>query len=351
MGHHPGARVVAFWFVAQGLGMQRHRSGVVAEMELKQLEMFVAVVEERSILKAADRVYRTQPAVSIALKKLEEEVGEQIFDRGQRYEYLLTPAGDVLYTHAKRVLNLIDETRRSLEDLAKVRRGQLRIGASESINLYLLPAITHVFRKRYPYIRFEVACKHSDELLRMLKERRLDLALLAYKPKGSDVEARQIMRDELVLITSPSHRLAKPGSAQVQDLSSESFIMEGGASSMRDTIEEVFKECGTPLNIEVESGAIETIKRMVAMGLGIGFVPLMCVKEEVARGELAVVSVEGLRIERKLWVARRRSDAHSQAAKAFQRIVLTLADKGGWSEPSLGIEEVRYAVAGGVGNE
>jgi DNA-binding transcriptional LysR family regulator len=296
-------------------------------MELMQLEMFVAVVEEGSVHKAADKVCRTQPAISIALRKLENEIGSPLFDRAQRYDYHLTPAGELLYSYATRMVALRNETVASLRDLVHLRRGAVRIGANESTSVYLLPRLTQAFHEQYPDIKIEVTCEHSEELLSQMQARRLDLALLAYLPEDHDLEARLIMRDELVLIVSPRHRLALASNVQVKDLEKESIIIEGAPSSLHEKVVDAFLDHQTPLNVQVKSATIETIKQMVASDVGVGFVPRMCVDREVARRELAIVPVGGLQLDRTLWVVRPRSDAHSHAALAFMRVVNSLAEK------------------------
>ncbi|HEX9424737.1 MAG TPA: LysR family transcriptional regulator [Pyrinomonadaceae bacterium] len=296
-------------------------------MELMQLEMFVAVVEEGSVHKAADKVCRTQPALSIALRKLEEEIGSKLFDRSQRYDYQLTPAGELFYSYATRLVALRNETTAALQDLAHLRRGAVRIGANESTSVYLLPRLTQAFYEQYPDIKIEVSCGHSEELLAEMQARRLDLALLAYLPEDHNLEARLIMRDELVLIVSPRHRLALSSNVKVKDLEKESLIIEGAPSSLHEQVVAFFRSHETPLNIQVQSATIETIKQMVATDVGVGFVPLMCVGREAARRELVIVPVEGLNLERSLWAVRPRSDAHSHAAIAFMRVVNSLAEK------------------------
>jgi DNA-binding transcriptional LysR family regulator len=151
--------------------------------------------------------------------------------------------------------------------------------------------------------------------------------LLAYLPEDHDLEASLIMRDELVLIVSPRHRLALAANVHVKDLEKESIIIEGAPSSLHEKVVDAFRDHQTPLNVQVRSATIETIKQMVASDVGVGFVPLMCVDREVARGELVIVAVEGLQLDRQLWVVRPRSDAYSHAALAFMRVVNSLAEK------------------------
>jgi len=296
-------------------------------MELMQLEMFVAVVEEGSTQAAAERVCRTQPAVSIGIKKLEERLGSPLFDRSQRHNFLLTPAGELLYSYATRLLNLRNEAIAALVSLKKLEQGHLLIGANESTNSYLLPHLTQVFHERHPNIKIEVVCQHTDGLVRQLKERRLDLALLAYLPEDHGLEAQPLVRDEVVLITSPQHQLAQRERVTVRDLEKESVIVESHPSSLRERVVEAFQRSETPLNIRVESATIDTIKKMVAMNVGLAFVPLMCVREEVSRRELVVLPVEGFQQKRTLWAVRRREGPHSHAADAFMQVVKLEAEK------------------------
>jgi DNA-binding transcriptional LysR family regulator len=222
---------------------------------------------------------------------------------------------------------LRNEAVAALRDLSLFRRGAVRIGANESTSVYLLPRLTHTFHERYPEVKIEVTCGHSEELVLKLRERSVDLALLAHLPEEHELETRLIMRDELVLIVSPRHRLACAENAHLQDLETESIITEGAPSSLHEKIVEAFRDHHTPLNIHVESATIETIKKMVAAGVGVGFVPLMCVQEEAATGELVIVPIEGLQSERTLWAVRRRSDVHSHAAIAFMKVVNSLAEQ------------------------
>jgi DNA-binding transcriptional LysR family regulator len=293
-------------------------------MELHQLEMFVAVVEEGSVQRAAKRVFRTQPAVSVTVRKLELQIGAPVFDRSNRNLPTLTPTGKLLYEYAKRLLALRDETFTALKELSDVRRGTLRIGANESISFHLLPRFVQAFLQKHSRVRIVFSYQNSEKLLQELKDRKLDLALLAYATDDPEVETRLLMRDELVLITSPQHVLAGRASVHIKELKDEQVIAEDHAG-WREMVVNSFAQHATPLDIRIESATIEMIKKMVAAGLGVGFVPLLCVRSEVERGELRVVPVEGLKQERRLWVARRRRGAHSHAAKAFLSVIMLVA--------------------------
>lgn len=297
-------------------------------MELMQLEMFAAVVEEGSVRDAAQRVFRTQPAVSIAISKLEREFEGPLFDRSRRHEYCLTQIGEALYHYATRMLSLRRETISVIADIRNLRMGRVRIGANESICLHLLPKLAQAFLTMHSGVRLEVICDRSKSLLADLKDRKLDLALLSFRPEDKDLDSNFVMRDELVLITNPTHAFAGRRIVNFKDLSDQSLLVMDVSepSPWHSKIAEAFMQVKAPLRLTVENAPIETIKKMVAIGLGVGFVPLMSVGEELARGELAVVEVDGFRLERSVWLVNRHA-AHQPSARAFIQIAVSFGEQ------------------------
>jgi DNA-binding transcriptional LysR family regulator len=297
-------------------------------MELMQLEMFVAVVEEGSVRGAAERVLRTQPAVSIAMSKLEQEFEAPLFERAKRQEHRLTQVGEALYQQAKRMLCLRTETLSTIADLRNLRIGRVRIGANESISLHLLPKLAQSFLAEHPDICLEMKSERSKSLLVDLKERKLDLALLSFKPDDNELDSRFVMQDELVLITAPTHTLTKRAQVHFEDLSEQSVLLMDVSepSPWHRTVAEAFVQVKAQMRLTVEKAPIEAIKKMVAIGLGVSFVPRLSVEEELARGELAIVEVGGFHSERSVWLVRRRA-VQSPAAKAFGQTVLAFGEQ------------------------
>ncbi len=297
-------------------------------MELMQLEMFVAVVEEGSVRGAAERVFRTQPAVSIAVSKLEREFEAPLFDRSKRHEYRLTQVGEALYQHATRMLSLRSETISAVGDIRNLRSGRLRVGANESVSLHLLPKFVQTFLTEHSGIRIEVKCERSESLLADLKDRKLDLALLSFRPEDKELDSKFLMQDELVLITSPTHAFAAKGRVNIRDLGEESLLVMDVSepSPWHRKIAEAFVQVKAPLHLTVENAPIEMIKKMVAVGVGVGFVPLMSVREERDSGKLAVIEVDGFRLERSVWLVRRHA-VQSPAAKAFLQTALAFGEQ------------------------
>lgn len=289
-------------------------------MELSQLEFFCTVVEEGSFSKAAERVYRTQPAVSIAIRRLEEEIGAPLFERSQKTP-ALTEVGQLLYDYARRILSLRDQAFEVAAELRSLKRGRVRIGANESTSLYLLPQLILEYRKRYPGVKVEVFGHVSDRLPREVLDGNVDFALLAFEPVDSDLESFPVLRDELVLILHPEHPLAKSESVTIDQLGRESFVAHNVKTGSRQKVMEAFAQHHTPLNITLELATIETIKRFVQLKIGLGFVPRMCVAEELQQGSLATVPVQDLTYERTLWVTHRRGMTFSHAAASFLELL------------------------------
>jgi DNA-binding transcriptional LysR family regulator len=289
-------------------------------MEMSQLEFFLQVIAEGSFSKAADAVGRTQPAVSIAVRRLEEEVGAPLFDRSQKTP-TLTEAGVCIQDYAQRILSLRDQARGAVSELRALRRGLVRVGANESTSLYLLPQVILAFRERHPEIKVEIYRHVSDRLPREVLGGSVDFAVLAFEPVDRDLESFCVLRDELALILHPSHPLASRDEVTIEELGGESFLAHNVRTASRNRVIEAFAEHHTPLNITLELATVETIKRFVQLNVGLAFVPRMCVREELERGTLASVPVRDLSYARTLWVTHRRNATFSHAAAAFLSVL------------------------------
>ncbi len=289
-------------------------------MEMSQLEFFLKVVAEGSFSKAADRVGRTQPAVSTAVRRLEEEVGAPLFDRSQKVP-TLTEAGVVIQDYARRILSLRDQARGAVAELRALRRGLVRVGANESTSLYLLPQVILAFRERHPEVKVEMYRHVSERLPREVLQGSVDFAVLAFEPEDRDLESFCVLRDELALILNPAHPLSTREEVTIEELGGHPFLAHNVRTGSRNKVIEAFAEHHTPLNITLELATVETIKRFVQLNVGLAFVPRMCVREELERGALASVPVRGLSYTRTLWVTHRRNATFSHAAAAFLSVL------------------------------
>lgn len=298
-------------------------------MEFQQLEMFAAVVEEGGVGRAAERVFRTAAAVSIALTKLEEEFGVKFLDRSDRSRTQLTEPGRLLYSYARRILDLRQAAASAIRDGAQHRREILRLGTHESTSLYFLLSLIRPFNAAYSHIKTEIICGSSERLLSALSNQTIDLALIGDAPDQPNYHRHLIARDHLVLITHPNHRLASlKQEVGVSDLADEFLIVQSARSKLRQRLVEAFAQIDIRFQPGVENIAIETIKLMVIENLGVGFVPRMCVQEELKRGELIAITVNGVRNDWDLSLVRLKDQRHSTAAKTFFDLCLNLTPMG-----------------------
>jgi len=296
-------------------------------MDIFDLETFRSVAREGSFSRAAQKLGRTQPAISQAIRKLEQELDEPLLDRSSR-DGTLTDAGKVLLEYAERMLNLRQEAQNALVELREKHRGRLLLAANEFTCLYLLPVL-HRFRQLHPMIQIAVqrslASRIPDELLR----HNVELGVLSFRPEDPLLHSIVVHRDELAFLVHPRHPLARQRQVSIRQLGSESFVAHNVPSTYRAKVVQAFKRHKTPLHMEVELPTIEAIKKFVIMGNGVALAPGICVEAEVARGELVRVPVRELRLERKLRIVYRRGKSLSHAARAFLRVAEAMAAEGG----------------------
>jgi DNA-binding transcriptional LysR family regulator len=292
-------------------------------MDLAQLEVFLAVAREGRFSRAAEKLYRTQSAVSQSIRKLEDELGESLFDRSSR-EGVLTDAGRVLQEYAERLLNLRGDAQEALVELRELQKGKLAIAANELTALYLLPVLAE-FRRLHPMIRIMVrrslGSRIPDDVLRHGAE----LGVLTYDPQEPQLCSTIVYLDELIFVVPPSHPLATARQVSIRQLGAESFVAHNVVSPYREKVIQAFKRHKTPLHMDIELPTLQAIKRFVAMGNGVALVPEISVENELARGELIRIPVRELRLHRKLRLIYRKSASLSHAARAFLKVAETIA--------------------------
>lgn len=294
-------------------------------MDLFQLEIFLTVAREGSFSRAADKLFRTQPAVSQAIRKLEREVGESLFDRSSR-DGTLTDAGQMLQEYAQKLLNLRSEARVALKELREMHKGKLAIAANEFTCLYLLPALAE-FRRLYPMIKITVLRALASRIPADVLKHGAELGAISFDPEEPLLKSIVVYRDELTFVVNPRHPLASARQVSIRQLGAESFVAHNVQSPYRAKVLQAFKRYKTPLNMDVELPTIEAIKRFVSRGSGVALVPGICVEAEVASGELVSVPVRELRIERKLRLVYRKKASLSHAGRAFLKVAESMASE------------------------
>jgi len=292
-------------------------------MDLFQLETFLMVAREGSFSRAAKKLFRTQPAVSQTVRKLELEVGEPLFDRSSR-EGLLTDAGRVLHDYAQRLLNMRTEALGALEEMRELQAGKLSIAANEFTCLYLLPVLNE-FRRLHPLVKITIQRSFASRIPGELLSHNAELGVLTFRPEDPLLRSIIVYRDELAFVVPRNHPLATAKQVTIRQLGAEYFVAHNVPSPYRDKVLETFRKRRVPLHMPVELPTIEAIKKYVAMGNGVALIPLICVEPELARGDLVRVPARELTFDRKMRLVYRKHASLSHAAQAFLKVAESFA--------------------------
>jgi len=297
-------------------------------MDLAELEVFLTVTREGRFSRAAEKMHRTQSAVSQTIRKLEVELGEPLFDRSSR-EGALTDAGRVLQEYAERLLNLRAGAHDALKELREVQRGQLVIAANEFTALYLLPVLGN-FRRLHPMIKITVLRSLGSRIGDQVLRHAADFGVLSFDPQEPQLSSVIVYSDELSFVVPPSHPLAGSKEISIRQLGAETFVAHNVPSPYRDKVIDSFRKYKTPLHMDVELPTLQAIKRFVAMGNGVAFVPHISAETEIATGELVRIPVRELDLNRKLRLVYRKKASLSHAAQAFLKVAEAYAvERGG----------------------
>ncbi len=266
-------------------------------MDLSQLHVFLTVAKEQSFSRAAEKLFRTQPAVSIVIRKLEESVGQPLLVRGAR-QVKLTDAGELLRDYAERLLNLRDEIEKGMDDLKSLGRGGHPPRGERKLDPRALAGPRALQANS---IRGEA--DHAPNAFARHPARKFlvtgstSAPSPTLPPQDAKLGTRhEILQDELTFVVPPKHKLARRPSVDIKELGGETFIAHNVDSPYRSRVIQLFEKHHTPLNRDIEMPTIESIKRFVQMGMGVAIVPRMCVQWEVERKLLAEVRIRQLRL-------------------------------------------------------
>lgn len=288
-------------------------------MELYLLQTFLTVANEKSFSRAAEKLLRTQPAVSLAVQRLENELGEKLIDRSGK-ELLLTDAGRIVAEYAHRFGNLVGDMDNSLAELRDNAAGRLSIGANESTTLYLLQHIER-YRHMYPKVKVQVRRSFSSKIPAQLIDGDLELGAVSFDPSDERLQSTIIFTDHLAFIVSPRHRFAQRKSVSITELGMETFIAHNVLSPYREVVLREFQRHKVTLNMDVEMPTVETIRRLVQRNEGVAFLPWMCVEQEIRQKLLCEVEVKEIKVDRKVRLVYPARRALSHAARAFLDLV------------------------------
>ena len=285
-------------------------------MELWQLEVFMAVSEQRSFSRAGQKLGRTQPAISSAVKQLEEELNERLFDRMGK-SVRLTSAGELLSDYARRLLRLRNEAVTAVGELRGLGRGTLSLGANETTCLYLLPEVLAAFMKACPQIQIDIQRAITRSITEKVIDGSLDFGIVTLPMSDPRLETITIHHDEMALIVGPSHSLASRKTVRMKQLEDEPFILHKIGTTTRERLVKHFINGGVKIKVTMELASIETIKRFVSIGMGISIVPRLCIAKDIEEGSLRALRIRDASFKRKLGLIYNKGRHQSQAARAF----------------------------------
>ncbi len=291
-------------------------------MEIRQLKYFLSAARLGSIGAAAAEHFVTQPAVSLQMKKLQEEVGQKLLVRHGR-RLVPTEAGSVLVARAEELMRGLERLETELHGLRELETGTLRVGNTDAASVYVLPDVYRAFHGRYPGVRIEIVVGETQRLLDALAARRIELATATLPIQARGLVVRPIYREELVVVVRPDDPLAARKRVTLGELVGHGVIAYPAGSITRGMIDEVFAASGEALHARMEISSPEAMKQLAQAGLGSTILPRPVVAAELERGILKVVPVPGVRFEREIGMVYREDGVLSQAASVFLEMVET----------------------------
>ncbi len=284
-------------------------------MELTALQAFVAVAESGSFSRAADTLFLTQPAISKRIAALEDDLRARLFDRMAR-SVELTEAGRALLPHARRVLGELETSRQVVADLSGTVGGRLRIGTSHHVGLHRLPPVLRRYTGRYPDVELDLHFMDSEQACQAVDRGELELAVVTLPESPPDTLALETLwPDPLDFFAAPDHPLALQPSIEMRDLAQWPAILPAVSTFTRRIVAAALRPSGAQLRIALETNYLETIKMMVSVGLGWSALP-----RTMNHGELTVLPLEGIRLQRRLGLVSRVGRTPANAAGAFVEV-------------------------------
>jgi DNA-binding transcriptional LysR family regulator len=296
---------------------------------LDQLKILHAISNEGSFKKAAEKLFISQPAVSIQVQNLERQLNTPLFYRDKR-KARLTETGQVLIRYCDRILSLCEETCRALDELNALQSGALIIGASQTTGTYLMPRLIGIFRHKYPQIGIELQVHSTRKISWGVADGKIDLAIVGGEVPQElhvNLDMTSYAEDELALILPPAHPFASLESIQKEDLYRLRFIALNPQSTIRSVIENTLTQNGIDssyFKIEMELNSIEAIKNAVHSGLGAAFVSVSAISKELELDMLHWAKIDGITIKRTLSILVNSKRYHSNATKIFKKEILEM---------------------------
>ncbi len=288
---------------------------------LRQLQVFEKVASHLNYSRAAEELYLSQPAVSMQIKQLEENLGLPLFEQMGK-KIFLTEAGREVLHYSRAILQQLAEMEAVFDEMKGLGQGKLTLSVVNTAN-YFTPQLLARFCRQHPNINVILQVANRDAVLRQLADNTTDLAIMGQPPEGLDIVAESFMANPLVVIAAPDHPLARLGEVRFSQLAQETFLSREKGSGTRSAMERIFAEHRIQPHISMEMETNEAIKQAVQAGMGLGILSLHSIELELETGRLVVLNVEHFPLMRHWFVAHRSNKRLSSAALAFKEFLLT----------------------------
>ena len=292
------------------------------DLNFHQLHIFYTVARHKSFSRAAEALNISQPAVSIQVQELEKSLGISLLHRRAR-GLPLTDEGETVYDYARRIFSLSSEMQGAVQDIHGLKTGHLTLGASTTPGEYILPVAIGRFRQHYPGVHVELKISNTRSIINQIPQRELDLGMIGARPEGAEdeLEMSTYVVDDIVLVASPSHPLAKPRSVTPDQVVQEGLVVREEGSATRQTAEEMLAWLGVQPRIAMELGSNQAVKLAAEAGVGVGVISRLGIGAELKAGLLRVLAVDGWQCRRPLILVYLKERKLSPAQRAFLQLL------------------------------
>ncbi|MFN4362014.1 MAG: LysR family transcriptional regulator [Hylemonella sp.] len=291
---------------------------------LKQLQTFIEVAREKSVSRAAERLFVTQPAVSMQIRQLEEAFGLALIEPVGR-NIQLTNAGQEFLIHAIAALGKLKDLEASMAEHVGSKKGRIELGIVSTAK-YFVPMLLVRFNKLMPGIDIALRIDNRDNILGMLQRNELDLVIMGRAPANIDCEATPFASNPLGIVAPPDHPLVRRKRMPFDALKDQAFVVREHGSGTRAAMERLFEQYEFPIKIAMEMPSNETIKQAVMAGMGLSFLSMRTVRHELASGHLALLDISGMPIVGKWYVTHLSQKKLSPAAQSFKKFLSEQAE-------------------------
>ncbi len=285
-------------------------------IEAEHLLTFASVARTGSLSKTAKELFKSQPAISAQLKRLQEAIGEPLYTR-HRYGIQLTKTGNALLPYAQTLLRSLEGARQYASELKEGHAGQLRIAASTTIALYYLPKLLKRFSDQHPNIELSILTCNSQEALDLLKSNRSDLAMTEGPDEAIELEHSVIAKDEIVLAVLPNHPLANKKVLKLKDIEGVRLVRREFGSGTRAVVDKILQDANVSTNTSLEAKGVDAIKEAILQGFGPGFLSRLALQREVEMGLLKTLRFDSTAFQRPLTLLHAKLELCSQNARRF----------------------------------